>query len=475
MKTNINTRHLIDSLFFFCLLSVSSVLNSCDDYVDIVPKGNTIPQTVDDLGEMLSNGSGMSVVNYNIMFYDVMSDDYVPPKDPGNTYYMVFQMLPFVKNQIEWADYIWAASEDDMNWNGLYYSNYICNYVLDHIADVREGKSFKRDEVKGQALVHRAMNYFLLGNLYGKQYKAASADRDLSVPLVLESNINNQYPRATVKEVYDKMLADLTEAINIMNVEVPQFNNIPGLATAYALRARYYLWMQDYDNAYADASKALTMKSEILDYNTLSPIMPGIPAYGVNGYDNNIQTNPEILYSRFLTETLGSVFSDKMQAIIDKENDLRYTIFIGTLAMSGITEPMIWTRKHHSGIDVAEVWLIKAEAAARKSSPNINEANQALEYVRKHRYAKAAYQPYNISDQKQLVDEILRERRREIMYTEMNFLDHKRQNADPSTARPMERTAFGVTRTMPVDDPHWQLPIPLNVMAQNPLLVQNDR
>ncbi|MBR5349839.1 MAG: RagB/SusD family nutrient uptake outer membrane protein [Prevotella sp.] len=475
MKTRINTRHLMGSLFLLCLISVSTVLTSCDDYVDIVPKGNTIPQTVDDLGEMLSNGSGLSDLNFNIMFLDVMSDDYTAPKDPQNVYYMVFQMLPFVKNQMEWADYIWAASEDDMNWNGLYKSNYVCNYVLDHIADAKEGISFKRDEVKGQALVHRAMNYFLLGNLYGKQYKVTSADKDLSVPLVLESNINKQYPRATVKEVYDQMIADLTEAVSLLKTPVTKFNNIPGLAAAYAIRARYYLWMQDYDNAYADASKALTMKSEILDYNTLSPIMPGIPAYGVNGYDSNLQTNPEILYSRFLTETLGSVFSDKMQAIIDKENDLRYKIFIGDFAMSGITEPMIWTRKHHSGIDVAEVWLIKAEAAARKSSPNLSEANQALEYVRKHRYAAAAYQPYNISDRKQLVEEILRERRREIMYTEMNFLDNKRQNADPSTARPMERTIEGKMYTMPVDDPHWQLAIPLNVMALNPLLVQNER
>ena len=67
------------------------------------------------------------------------------------------------------------------------------------------------------------------------------------------------------------------------------------------------------------------------------------------------------------------------------------------------------------------------------------------------------------------------ERRREIIYTEMSFLDKKRLNADPTTAAPMSRTYLGVTYTMPVDDPHWQLAIPLNVMELNPLREQNER
>lgn len=483
MNTKIIKRQLVGLFFILCQLSICTILTSCDDYVDIVPKGNTIPQTVDDLGQLLANGSlatsdesfGFTEVNYNIMFFEVYSDDYNAPNDPSNRYYVTFQNLPFLQNELVWADYLYGATEDDRNWNGLYKSNYICNYVLDHIADAKEGKSFKRDEVKGQALVHRAMNYFLLTNLYGKQYKAGSAANDLSVPLVIESNINNQYPRATVQEVYDQILADLTEAISIMKVEVPEFNNIPGLATAYALRARVYLWMQDYDKAYADASKSLSMRSEMIDYNTLSLVMPGLPVYGIDGYETSVESNPEVLYSRYCTETLGTVYSDKMLAIIDKENDLRYTTFIAKYEMMGITEPRIWTRHHHSGIDISEVWLMKAESALRKSSPNISESKQALEEVRKHRYAAATYQPFEANDNKSLLDEILKERRREIIYNEMSFIDHKRQNADPSTARPMERTVYGKTYTMPVDDPHWQLPIPLNVMAQNPLLVQNER
>ena len=38
-------------------LIMACILCSCNDFVDIVPKGNTIPSTVDDLAKMMNNGS----------------------------------------------------------------------------------------------------------------------------------------------------------------------------------------------------------------------------------------------------------------------------------------------------------------------------------------------------------------------------------------------------------------------------------
>lgn len=464
-------------LFTFLLFS------SCDSYVDIIPKGNTIPETVDDMAKLMANGSlaqggktmNFTDVNYNIAFFDIYSDDYNAPQDPQNAYYNVVKSKNSLVNEVTWADYIYGAAETDPNWDGLYKSNYVVNYVLDHIDNATEGVANKREDVKGQALVHRAMNYFLLTCLYGKQYNDKTSTTDLSVPLILHADVNNQLPRATVKEVYDQIMSDLNEAVKIMTVEVPKYNNIPGLATAYALRARVNLWMQNYDGAYEDAVKSLSMRNTLIDYNTLSQVMPGTPAYGISGYDTNPQTNPEILYERYCSESLEIPFSEKMMKIIDQKNDLRWTTFMGALPFASITETCLWTRKHHSGIDISEVWLTRAEAALRKSSPNVADAKESLETLRKSRYAAATYKPFEASTNAELLDEILKERRREIIYTEMSFIDHKRQNADPSTARPMERNVWGKEYSMPVDDPHWQLAIPLNIMQMNNQLIQNER
>ena len=466
-------RKLLSILAAFCLLA------GCNDFVDVVPKGNTIPETVDDLGKMMADG-GMSLTNpmasfsYSINFIEEYSDDYTASENPNSTYYTMHKTTSYVVNALTWADYIYTVAEEDYNWIGLYKSNYVTNYVLANIDRVEDGVDYDRNEVKGQALVHRAMNYFLLVNLYGKQYNAATADTDLGVPLILAPDINNSYPRETVGKIYEQLVGDLTEAIGLLTVDVPEYNNVPGRATAYALRARVHLWMQNYDEAYNDATEALKLRSDIIDYNTCSQLMPGIPAYGVNGYLTIPQQNPEILYSRYRTERSTYCFSQKMLDIIDTENDLRYTLFYGAYEAAGMLDPMSWTRINHSGINVSEVWLTKAEAALRKSSPNIAEAIEALDYVRDRRYLNQNYTAAP-TDPDALLTEILNERRREITFTEMSFLDHKRQNADPKTARPMERTVWGETYTMLVDDPRWQLAIPLNVMQFNPNWEQNER
>lgn len=467
----------------YILLLVAFAAVSCESFVDIVPKGMTIPTTVDNFGDMMNNGSfamggdgyTMTDISYCVNFLELLSDDFAPSENPASVYYNVFRNTPFLYNTIIWNNEIFTLADEDNNWNGLYKSNYVANFVLDNIDDAEPGVSYTRETVKGRALIHRAYNYFELVNLYGKQYNAATASSDLGVPLVLESNINNRYPRATVAEVYEQILKDLDLAIQIMDNSNPEFNNAPGKATAYALRARVYLWMQDYDKAYADATAALNFRSTLIDYNTCFQYMPGIPAYGIGGYDTNRYTNPEILYLRYKTESMLAPYSEKLMAITDTQNDLRWTLFMGALEMSGVMEPVNWTRILNSGINIAEVWLTKAEAALRKSSSNVNEALEALNYLRQHRYAAATYQPVTTTDKDQLLTEILNERRRELVFTEFSFLEKKRLNADPKTAQGMSRTVYGQSYSMPVGDPRWQLLIPYNVMEMNDKLVQNER
>ena len=466
-------------IFLFAALSLAS----CESFVDIVPKGQTIPTTVDNFGDMMNNGTvamggdsyAFTDICYCVNFLEFLSDDFTAPENPASVYYNVFRNNSFLYNTIVWNNEIYSAAEEDANWNGLYKSNYIANFVLDNIDKAEPGASYTRETVKARALFHRAFNYFELANLYGKQYNAATASSDLAIPLVLESNINNQYPRATVAEVYAQILKDLDLAIELFDNTNPEFNNLPGKAAAYALRARTYLWMQEYDKAYADATASLNLRGTLINYNNLFQYMPGIPAYGIGGYDTNRTTNSEILYLRYKTESLLGPYSDKLLAITDQQNDLRWTTFMGALEMSGIMETVNWTRIINGGINIAEVWLIKAEAALRKSTSDVNGALEALNFLRQNRYAAATYQPVTTTDKDELLTEILNERRRELVYTDLSFLDKKRQNADPKTAKPMTRTVYGQSYTMPVGDPRWELLIPYNVMDFNKLLVQNER
>ncbi len=462
----------------YIILAILITVVSCDKFVDVIPKGRTIPQTVDDLAKLMNCGSsddyGNAIVPISSHAMDSFTDDYFRSENPSSIGY-IGRSTELSINFYKWKSNItYSRSAEDMSWDWYYKSNYVVNYILENIDRVEDGQSYQRNEVRGRALVHRAMTYFLLTNYYGKGYNKQTSSTDLSVPLVTVSNINKQYPRATVAEVYAQILKDLNEALDNLKIDVPDYNHIPGRATAYAVRARVYLWMQEYDKAYSDAVESLNMRSKLTDYNSFTSLVyPEMPIFGPTGYESDGVLNEEITYYRKRMSVSSVPLSNKLLSIIDQKNDLRFSLFYGTYG-TYYPEPISLSHIVHSGINTAEVWLIKAESALRKSSPNISEAIAALDYVRIRRIAKAAYTPTTENDPSKLLKLILDERRRELTSTDMSFMDQKRQNADPSTAREMKRTILGEEYTLSADSPIWQLAIPLNVMDLNPLLIQNE-
>lgn len=459
---------------FIALITICFATSSCNDFVDVIPKGNTIPETVDDLAKLMTFGTFTTVSPYftdisiSVGRVELYCDDYMTTQDPDNpNYYTNF--TTFIAEMMKWED---PSEGSDTKWNTLYKSNYVANYVLDNIDRVKAGVAYDRDETKGWALVHRAMNYFILVNLYGKQYDASpgsTSSTDLGVPMPLESDINKKYPRATVERVYGQIMDDLTQAISLMKTEVSKFSALPCLASAYAIRARVNLWMQNYDQAYSDAVKSLTLNNGIIDYTTCSQVVPGMAPAGIAGYPSEAVNNPEVVYARYKTETTPTM----PMAITDQENDLRHTLFS---YYSGPYFYMYYGYHSTSGLNAGEIWLTRAEAALRKSSPDKTDAVNSLDYLRVRRYTPESYEPTDsgISDA-DLLSAILLERRREIRMCEIAFFDVKRLNLDPATARSMSRTFLGEVYTLPLGDPRWQLLLPRDVVQMNPLLVQNER
>ena len=112
-----------------------------------------------------------------------------------------------------------------------------------------------------QAHVLRAFNYFYLVQLY--QHTYAGNEDQYGVPLIHEDNmaaVNTQgCPRARVSEVYEFILNDLTEALDLLektSVERPggQYINAD---VVYALRARIYMVMNRWEAAAADAQRVI--------------------------------------------------------------------------------------------------------------------------------------------------------------------------------------------------------------------------
>ncbi|MFA5849130.1 MAG: RagB/SusD family nutrient uptake outer membrane protein [Bacteroidales bacterium] len=461
---------------YYIIICLSLFIFSCEKYVDILPKGNTIPTNVDDLAELMnisgSDGSSGTKIQVSTLNTLSMIDDI---KYVENGFVGVFSQQPLsTQKAYIWAPYLYTINENDDDWNKLYSSNYLLNYIIENVENASQGRIYDRNDVKGRALFHRAMNYFILANEYSKQYKESTATNDLSVPLVLESNINKSHPRSKVKEVYNSIISDLTESIKLLKNDYDQFNHIPGKAAAFALLSRVYLFMGKYQESYDNSVEALSRKSAVIDYNRLSFVVPYMGAYGgLNNYYENIYTNEEILYEREYIGYRDYLMTDDLLGIFDRVSDLRYRYMTVDLSIFGLSGILAFSSNMSSNIMTSEIWLTKAECALRVQNPNISEALNALNYVRIRRIDKNLYTPVTETNKDKLLKLILEERRRETRMSYMRWFDLKRLNLDPSTAKTITRSIGGNVYTLTPESPLYVLPIPLNVLQfdnipQNP-------
>src|SRR5690606_30324268 len=106
---------------------------------------------------------------------------------------------------------------------------------------------------------------------YAKSYDAATAQSDLGVPIRLSSDVMEVSTRPTLQETYDQILADLNEAATLLPAQAEVQTRASQWAV-YALLARIYLDMEQYDLSLQNALKALDIQDDLMDYNTLDPM-----------------------------------------------------------------------------------------------------------------------------------------------------------------------------------------------------------
>ena len=107
-----------------------------------------------------------------------------------------------------------------------------------------------------QAHAMRAFAYLNLAPYFQFGYAAGAEDLPC-VPLVTESTVDFTYnPRASVADVYALIVSDLTYAIDNLDDYVRTDKSRIDRQTAYGLRARAYMNMEEWDLAVSDAAAA---------------------------------------------------------------------------------------------------------------------------------------------------------------------------------------------------------------------------
>ncbi|HEY8958876.1 RagB/SusD family nutrient uptake outer membrane protein [Chitinophaga sp.] len=461
---------------FIFVVSQVLLVSSCKKFLDVRPDNTTNinPRTVRDFEEILNNSS-LAIPNY--MLADFVSDDiWLSDKvmNSGNiaaAYYM---------NTYAWATTIWQPSDDDAMYNDTYKLILPMNVILDNIEKATGDSAERKTIVKAQACINRAYYYLQLANIYGPDYRPATAGQDLAVPLVLHPNATEQPRRNTVKEVYDQILTDLQVAIN--TASLPDFGVDvihPGKAAAYAMLARTSLLMGDYEKALDAADGALKIRSTLLDYATADKPFTL----------KDQEKNPEVLLARvyldqpYFRRFNEAIYTSSALADLFDSTDLRFVVNfdngqrIGKHVMyQKYIDDELPSMQFNYSLTVAEMMLIKAECLCRKGDDI--SAITLLNQLRQSRFNAADYTPLTVSPGKDALTLVLGERRRELFFHGgLRLFDLKRLNRDPKFKLDLTRVTAtdSIIATLPALSPRYLMPFTPKVIANNPSIIQNER
>ncbi|MEZ2444787.1 RagB/SusD family nutrient uptake outer membrane protein [Chitinophaga sp. RCC_12] len=443
-----------------CILLLLSA--GCKKFFDVRPSTTSInPTTLGDFEEMLNNDS-MAICNY--LLADFMSDD-VRLEDA----HLSADAASSYTRSYLWEQTIWKPGDADFMYNASYTRILQMNIILERIGR-SAGSEQQKNVIRAQAQINRAWYYLQLASLYGTDYQVATAAADLAVPLVLFPDASAQPVRATVQQVYNQVISDLTAAVATPGLPGMGRDVVhPGKAAGYALLARIYLNMGKYPDALNAAQSALAINSQLLKYAR---------DYAPSSSLLDLSKNPEILLARLCIDYdfynirhTGFNISPSLRAVLDS-NDIRLLnnfadggLYINGLAFSGTA--------YDYSLGVPEVMLIKAECLARQQ-----DAAGALALVNELRKNRlVTYAPLNSTTD--VLTTVLQERRRELFYHGgLRLFDLKRLNRDSRFAQTLQRFADNGTTlkaTLTANSPRYLMPFSPLIIANNPAIIQNPR
>ena len=244
----------------FAVLTASAVITSCD--LDVFPHGSlsydedmVLFHDAQELGYLENGLYGSFRGNFYGEYAqteEVMFDGFNATADYGNNYGGVHRL----DNNFNASDYYIRDF-----WASRYSSIKDYNIVIRGIENLpEEYDNLKEDAelVKGEALFFRAFAYLDLIRHFAKNYDASSASSDYGVPLVLVYNQSEKPSRATVKEVYDQIKADLDGAAErLSGVSGEVASGDVTIDAVNALYARYFMDVKDYAQAASYAKRVI--------------------------------------------------------------------------------------------------------------------------------------------------------------------------------------------------------------------------
>lgn len=438
-----------------------SPIVSCKKFLDAKPdKSLVIPTTLNDLQAILDYSIR---INEGTSFGEASADNYYLIENDFNAF------PDDLRKTYTWDNYAYSNYPND--WARVYDVIYPANLVLEGIEEIPQTSENRAEwnNIKGSALVFRAVSYLQGAFTFCKSYDRETADDDLGMVLRLKSDFNaTSKERSSVRRTYDQIIGDLQNAVSLLP-PTPVHPMRPSKAAAFGLLARTYLSMNEYDSCLKYANLCLNIKNDLFDFNTLEDL---------NANFAFPEFNKEVI---MVTQTRNAIYYSIIQpyGMVDSllyesygGNDLRkYAFFLYSppgYNFKGSYSGISWA--FFTGIATDEVYLMRAECYARNGE--IDAAMESLNTVLAYRWKTGTFEPLKASTPSQAVDIILRERRKELLFRNLRWMDIKRLNKIGANIT-LLRKVNGTEYKLEPNDNRFALPLPYDIIritgiVQNP-------
>jgi len=450
-----------------CLLCF--LLDGCakqNDWLDKKSnKSAVVPETIADFQALLDNTSRINNNTYTTVGLVGSNNFYLTDVGYAGS-------SERERNLYTWNKTIWTGG-NSQDWTYEFAVIELANIVLDGLEKIKTpGSEF--NNVKGQALFHRAWAYYYLAQLFCKPYTGTS-ENDLGLPIRLTPDVNIIIQRSNLKALYQQIIDDATGASKFLPKTQPYLQR-PSNAAANALLSKTYLNMEDYGQAADYATKTINLHPQLLDYNDGNVVsLSNTYRFSTRGTNN-----PEVLFYAEgantsicpWTSSPGIVLPELYKSYSDA--DLRKTFFYA------FQDTDVKYRGAYSGSDlnftglaIDEIYLVRAECYARtgKTESAMADINTLLA----KRFVTGLFVPLTATDAPDALKIILQERRKELPFVaNLSWEDLRRLNKDTRFEKVLTRTVNGVTYTLPPNDKRYVLPIPENEIQVSGIQ-QNER
>lgn len=430
----------------FILLSVLLTLTSCSDsFLDQYPSGGTLVQDQYDELDGTIQSSMLGV--YSLMYRFGGDHDVF-----GQRSIDMYGDLLCGDMAMSSASYGWFETDERMQTssyrNGYIWSYYyeiirLTNKVINAIDKKQIPSGFPTAETAsnftaqdsidayyyGQALAMRGYAYAGLQRFFCKTVDVIDINTELSLPIYTEmdteTDVLTGQPRSTAADVYLRIESDLINAIDYMThfqgAHVSRNSKLEVDAdVARALLAYAYLNKGDYDNAYIQAKQVITnAQYEILPQSRL--LTTGFSDVSENswmwGQDVSIETTTGLasFFGQVDIHTYSYAWAGDIKAV---DANLQASIYPWDTRKNWFNAKGCPVRKFYNvksgnstdadDIDrdwlndnvfmrIESVYLIAAEAAVLKSTPDLSESRNLLKAVLDERVdtASTAQDQYN--------------------------------------------------------------------------------